>query len=270
MRSIPPAAGVADDARRSPVKVVRRAFLLLDLLTTAGGRLTLQQLTAQSELPVGTVHRLLQTLVHAGYVRQNASKVYSLGPQMIWVGGNAGRVLGSWARTELSKLVRATGETASLAILDGHQAIYVGQSPSTHNLRMLTELGRRVPLHSTAAGKALLASLPDAQVDRLISAATLKAMTPATITTADGLHAELRAIRDRGYATELGEHEIGVTALAVAVPGPDQLAVTVSGPSNRLSADIGPQLQPLMLEVATTLTRMSAADDLAPPPPGQR
>lgn len=261
MSTFPQSSAVANEVGvdRGRVKVVHRALQLLDLLGAASGQASLQQLTADSALPVGTVHRLLQALVQAGYVRQTDTKIYSLAPQAIWVGGNAGRVLGFWSRPELSRLVQATGETASLAILDGQAATYVGQAPSTHTLRMLTELGLRVPLHSTAAGKALLSALPDDAVSDIIARSGLPKLTGSTITSPSKLAAELELIRRQGYAIELGEHETGVTGVAVAIGKPDLLAAVVSGPSHRLTPEVATGVVPLLHDVCRNLADLSAA-----------
>lgn len=233
------------------VKVIRRAFVLLDVLASSGGELSLQDLVRFSGLPVGTVHRLLQTLTQGGYVRQDDSRVYLLGPRLMWLGGRAGRILGAWARPQLSALVSQTGETASLVVLSGAQAIYVAQAPSAHSLRTLTELGLRVPLHATAAGKVLLAAATDSAVDALLGPGELSRITATTVTDRQALLRELAEAREKGYALEHGEQEVGVTALAVGVPGQPHLAVSISGPSHRMP----------LRQVGDLVTSMVAAAD---------
>ena len=102
----------------------------------------------------------MRTLVNRGYVRQEASRRYTLGSRLIRLGETSSRMLGTWLRPFLAQLVRETGETANLAMLDGNEVVYIAQVPSPHSMRMFTEPGRRVLPHCTAVGKALLAQLP--------------------------------------------------------------------------------------------------------------
>ncbi|MEU8139438.1 IclR family transcriptional regulator, partial [Streptodolium elevatio] len=150
-------------AERAPggVQSLERAFDLLEVLADAGGVLGLSDLAARSGLPMPTIHRLVRTLVRLGYLRQDASRRYTLGPRLIRLGETAGRLLGSWARPYLAELMESTGETANLAVLESGEVVYVGQVPSRHSMRMFTEVGRRVQPHCTAVGKALLAQLPE-------------------------------------------------------------------------------------------------------------
>ena len=144
----------------SAVRSLERAFELLEHLADGGGEMALTELAEASGLPLPTIYRLMRTLVNRGYVRQEPSKRYSLGPRLIRLGETAGRLLGSWAQPVLAELVNEVGETANMAVLEGDEVVYVAQVPSRHSMRMFTEVGRRVRPHCTGVGKALLAQLP--------------------------------------------------------------------------------------------------------------
>ncbi len=103
-------------------------------------------------------------------------------------------------------------------MLDGEMAVYVAQAASSHSVRMFTEVGRRVHLHSTGVGKALLGELPEAAVRDIAVRAGLAAAT-RTITDVEALLAAVGEIRERGYAVDDGEQEVGVRCFAVVVPG---------------------------------------------------
>jgi IclR family acetate operon transcriptional repressor len=105
-------------------------------------------------------------------------------------------------------------------------------------MRIFTEVGNRVALHCTGVGKALLAAVPPDQATRLIAAAPLAARTAATITDPAALQAEIALIRARGYALDEGEMEVGVRCVAVGLPGAAPMAVSVSGPSARMTDDL--------------------------------
>ena len=135
----------------------------------------------------------------------------------------------------LRGLAELTGESANLAVLTQGRAEYVAQAPGRHTMRTFTEVGNRVELHCTGVGKALLAAADPPQAGRLIATAPLAAQTPATITDTAALQAEIALIRDRGYALDEGEMEIGVRCVAVGLPGATPMAVSVSGPAVRMT-----------------------------------
>ncbi|MFC0435281.1 IclR family transcriptional regulator [Kutzneria buriramensis] len=238
------------------VQSVERTFELLELMAEAGGEVALSQLAASSGLPLPTIHRIMRTLVGGGYVRQQPSRRYALGPRLIRLGETASRTLGAWARPYLAELTEVTGETSNMAVLDGDQVVYVAQAPSRHSMRMFTEVGRRVDAHCTAVGKAILAQLPDDTVAQVLARAQMKPQTERSITTVDAMRTELTSIREQGYAVDDGEQEIGVRCLAVAVPGsPSNAAISISGPETRMSMIAVDEVVPLLIKAAKVLAR---------------
>ncbi len=250
------ADGAASSAKReksSPgsVQSVDRTFQILECLSDAGGQLSLSDLASRSGLPMPTIYRLLRTLVTHGYVRQLQSRQYALGPRLINLGVSASSMLGEWGRPWLSGLVDALGETANLCMLDGDRATYVAQVPSRHTMRAFTEVGRRVYLHSTGVGKALLAQLDDDRIAELIGRTGMPAATPATITDLDALLTEVNRIRTEGYAVDDGEQEIGVHCVAVPVgDAANPIAISVSGPTPRMTGDLLDRAVPLLQSAA--------------------
>jgi Transcriptional regulator len=254
---------VPEPVRGGGVQSLDRAFALLEHLADAPGPdgVALSELAARSGLPLPTIHRLVRTLVASGHVRQLPSRRYALGPRLIRLGEAASRMLGEWARPQLTALVEATGESANLAMLDGDAVVYVAQVPSRHAMRMFTEVGRRVPAHCTGVGKALLATLPPAEARALITRTGLPAATPHTITDPDALMRELDRIRARGYAVDDAEQELGVRCVAVAIPGaPSATAISVSGPAARVTWEAVENFAPRLRAAAEALAgQLSAA-----------
>ena len=245
-----------DTAAAGGVQSVERVFDLLERLADAGGELGLSQLSAASGLPLPTIHRLMRTLVARGYARQLPSRRYALGPRLIRLGEGATRLLGAWARPQLAGLVETVGETANMAMLDGDMVVYVAQVPSRHSMRMFTEVGRRVYPHCTGVGKAVLAQLPEAAVRDIVGRTGMPAQTPQTITDPDALVAELERIRQRGYAVDEGEQEVGVRCFSVAVRGaPTPTAISVSGPETRVTLESAARVVPLLQRAAAELSR---------------
>lgn len=234
------------------VQSVERAFDLLELMADEGGSIGVSQLATRSGLPMPTIHRLLQSMLRRGYVRQDQTRRYTFGPGLIRLGDSASRMLGSWAMPHLSKLVEEVGETSNMAIFEGDSIVYVAQAPSQHWVRMFTEVGRRVMPHCTGVGKALLSTLDDDQVLQIVARAGMPPQTEHTITTPEALIAELHQIRAVGFAVDHEEQEIGVRCVAMPVRGaPAPLAISISGPSGRVTTD-------RVAEIAPALSRATA------------
>jgi IclR family acetate operon transcriptional repressor len=246
------------------VQSLERAFTLLELMAEDGGEVSLSRLAVGSGLPLSTIHRLVRTLVARGYVRQLPSRRYVLGPRLIHLGESSSRTVGSWARPHLTDLVDGTGETANMAMLDGDRVVYVAQVPSRHSMRMFTEVGRRVHLHCTGVGKALLAQLPRETARELVERAGMPRRTARTITDLDVLMSQLDRIAAQGYAVDDGEQEAGVRCIAVPVlGGPGLTALSVSGPEGRLPAEAVPKLAELLRATAAELAAELREDRVA-------
>ncbi len=251
-------------AQGDGVQSLERAFLLLELMAEDGGEVPLSRLAVASGLPLSTIHRLVRTLVARGYARQLPSRRYVLGPRLIHLGESSSRTLGTWARPHLEDLVEGTGETANMAMLDGDRVVYVAQVPSRHSMRMFTEVGRRVHLHCTGVGKALLAQLPRETARELVERAGMPRRTARTITDLDVLMAQLDRIAAQGYAVDDGEQEAGVRCIAVPVlGGPGLTALSVSGPEGRLPAEAVPKLAELLRVTAAELAAELREDRVA-------
>ncbi|MEJ7706422.1 MAG: IclR family transcriptional regulator [Nocardioidaceae bacterium] len=236
------------------VQSVDRAFSLLELIADTGGSVGLSELAAASGLPLPTIHRLLRSLVSQGYVRQEASRRYALGPRLIRLGESASRMLGSWAIPYLTDLVNEIGETANMAMLDGESVVYVAQVASPHSMRMFTEVGRRVLPHSTGVGKALLSTLSDAEIRAIVAATGMPARTEKTLTTPQALLDSLAIDREVGYSIDDGEQELGVRCVAVPVENaPVRVAISVSGPDSRVPESRVHEIAPVLQRIAEKL-----------------
>lgn len=247
----------------SNVHSLERAFELLELLASVDGSSGLSELSAASGLPLATIHRLMATLVGLGYVRRAAARRYVLGPRLIHLGDSATRRLGTLAASSLAELVDLTEETANLAVLEGDGVVYLAQAPGRHAMRMFTEPGRRVDPHCTAVGKAMLAQLPTIRVREILSKTGMTRYTNTTITDIEMLLRHLEEIREQGYAMDEGEQEVGVRCIAVAlVDGPELAAISVSGPSTRISDATVSRVVPDLTRVALSLSHeLNATDD---------
>jgi IclR family acetate operon transcriptional repressor len=228
-----------------------RAMTTLETIATHGGVLGVSQIAAHSGLSVPTVHRIVRTLVDLGYLRQEPSRRYALGPRLLLLADSSSAILRSTAQPHLARLVDELGETANLAVLDGHQVAYVAQVPSRHAMRMFTEVGKRVMPHCTAVGKALLLGTSPDGVRLLLERNGMPRRTDRTITDPEVYLQQLAAAARDGYTLDDGEQEIGVRCVAVPVlAAPVTLALSISGPAPRMTPDLVQRAVPLLQQVA--------------------
>lgn len=247
---------MAEKAAAGGVQSVERVFELLELITDAGGEVTLSELSSSTDLPLPTIHRLLRTLVLKGYARQLPNRRYALGPRLIRLGEGANKQLGALARPQLKMLVDRLGETSNMAVLDSDMVVYIAQVPSPHSMRMFTEVGRRAHTHDTGVGKAILAQLNDDVVRNIVTRAGMPTPTEKSIGSVDQLLAELERIRERGYSIDEQEQELGVRCFAMSIPdAPAPLAISVSGPISRVDQAFADRAIPMLREAAEQISR---------------
>ncbi len=238
------------EADRGRVQSLDRALDILEALAGAGQGIGIVDLSARVGLHASTAHRLLATLVARGYARQSPrSQRYSLGTRVLQLGRSFHdrSDLRLESHRYLQQLTEKSGETANLVMRDGDEAVYIDQVQSPHLVRMFAEIGRRVPLHSTAGGKAILAYWDAAELNRLVRERGLPGKTARTITSPTGLTAALAEVRRCGFATDDEEQEEGVRCVAGPVrdqTGDVVAALSLSGPITRMTrariAELGP------------------------------
>jgi DNA-binding IclR family transcriptional regulator len=214
------------------VQSVQRAAALLQAIADSADPQTAPDLAERCGLNRSTAWRILSTLEDEGLVdRDPATSRYSIGHALA-------RLAAAGAdRPHLEDLSRRTGETVSLAVPRGLQLVYVDQVQAPH-VMAADWLGRAVPLHATSTGKALLAWLPNGELEAAL-AQPLARFTDATITEAAKLRDELGRVRRRGYAVSRGELEAalwGVSAPLLDRRGRAVAVVSVWGAEGRLRA----------------------------------
>src|SRR5712692_11612999 len=247
------------------VQSVERTLDLLEYLARSSGWMGISELSNATGQPVGTIHRLLMTLVARNYVvRDGRTRRYTLGPAFRRLAGISLQTP-DWAEIGtplLRDLVEISGETANLAVMEGDRAVYVAQVQPRRMVRMFTELGNRVYLHCTGCGKVLLAYQPDSVIASIIAETGLPGFTDTTITDPGQLKQELEMIRQQGYAIDNGEQEEGVRCIAAAVYDPRGkviAALSISGPGSRLDSRRIPTLLPHLKRISAAISSALAA-----------
>ena len=196
------------------------AFDILDLLASAPGPVSMTDIVRGLDLPKSSVFRLLRTLESLDAVRRNEQdKRYSLGRKF----DGYSRALPTPSVVErfledAGPVLRPLDETTQLGVLAGLNVTFVACIDSTKPVRLVSFVGRTLPAHASATGKAILAFGPEEQIEAVI-AAGLPALTEATITDPDAFRAEMQQIRERGYATESEESTSNLSCLAAPVWG---------------------------------------------------
>jgi len=234
-------AGGEEFDRRAGVRAVENALRLLQLFRE---REVLGVSETARLLDVGrsTAHRLLTTMRAHGFVVQDSSRAYRVGPALRELGAAIAEpgVARGRCRPYMQALCDELGETVNLVSLRGTDAVFVDSVETTRPLRVAGREGVVLPAYAVSAGKALLAALPVDVVRELYTDEALTPLTERTLRTRTALEAELDIVRQRGYAANIGESERGITAAACVVPdlaASERLAIAVSAPSSRVHDD---------------------------------
>jgi DNA-binding IclR family transcriptional regulator len=224
----------------NPVQAVARAFGLLEALATRD-EAGLVELARHVSLHPSTAHRLLASLIECGYAMQSPTTGrYRLGRKVLELASGSkardSRLL-AITRPHLEAIRATVDETTNLVGLDGLSAVYLDQVESRHAVRLFAEPGRRVPAHTSGAGKAMLAYQDGGLLDKLLATEPFERLTARSITTAAALREELTRVRRRGYALDNEEYEEGVSCVGAPIfdsLGDACAAISVSAPSVRL------------------------------------
>jgi len=242
------------------VPAVMRSLDILELFLDHP-RLSAREIAEKLDLPRTTVHELLVTLVARSYLISVPGQpvVYRLGVSVLGLSAAfAGQLdLVREAQEVAQEVAAACDEAVHVAVLDGTDVIYLVKVDSTHPVRMVSAVGRRLPAHCTAVGKMLLSSLDRAGLDALVPEGALAAMTPASITDPDRLRGELDRVRAADVAVDDGESDSAVRCVAAPVrdhTGRTVAAMSVSAPIIRWTPSAHEEWTRLVRQGAVTLS----------------
>jgi DNA-binding IclR family transcriptional regulator len=251
------------------IRSVAKALTIINILAESRRPMPLAEIARKMGMAKSTIHGLLSTLRDYGYVEQSDfDGNYRLGIILFEIGS---KVADNWdvrkiAAPYIQKLVQETGETVHLVVLDKGEVLYIDKHESTQSLRIVSEIGSRLPAHCTGVGKALLAFMSPSEVKRLIAAKGLKRYTKKTITDPEKLEVELARIRKQGYAED--DEEIMESLRCVAAPlwdhnGKACAAISISGPLARMDQQ---RMQLLKEHIVQTAMDISANLGYRPKP----
>lgn len=222
-----------------PIKTTRTTFEILELLVSEGDA-SLETLSAELGRPKSTIHDHVISLRNLGYVVK-LDETYRVSTRLLDMGESARRRMDIFppAKQEVDSLGKQTGEHASLAIEENGETVLLYVSKGENALDLGVSEGFRLAMPTNAPGKAMLAFLPDERVESILAERGLPEITPNTITSREGLSAELAQIREQGYATDRGERVEGVRAIATPILANGDVlgALTISAPANRMTGE---------------------------------
>ncbi|EMA35387.1 IclR family transcriptional regulator [Halobiforma nitratireducens] len=252
------------------IRATKTSFEVVHTLQEIGPA-RLSDIAERLDMAESTTHRHLQTLRDLRYASRDGEQ-YQLGLRFTRL-GRAARTrdpADEMTRSHVQQLAEETGERAQFVVEDHGLGIYVHVETGSRAVRAGFGVGRQIHLHSSSAGKAILAHSSRERVDRILDKWGLPVLTDHTITDRDEFYDELEGVRERGVAFNRKEHVDGINGIAVPVMCNDEIlgALTVAGPSHRLTGDRFEQEVPDMmlaaaneLELNVTYSSPERADD---------
>lgn len=227
--------------RSGQVQSLVRALRLLSVVAKADDGLTLTETANRAGLPVSSAHRLLSTLQQERFVRFDQERTRWFVGVEAFVAGSGflrSRDLVAVARPYMRHLMEESGETVSLAVEEGGQAIYLAQVECRQLMRALASPGQRVPLHSSAVGKAMIAYAGAPRKAALMDSVKLERFTERTIVTEKAFAAAVAEAKERRFAVDDEEHAIGLRCVAAPIFNEAReaiAAISLSGPKARVT-----------------------------------
>lgn len=231
---------MARETDKNMVATTGTVFGIIEALQSENGA-RVSELAEELDLAKSTIHRHLSTLKERGYVVKEGDE-YHPGLRFLDIGQHARQRKDAYvmAKPKVKKIAEETGERAQFMVEENGRAVYVHIVRGENAVRTDPGIGNGIPLHSTSAGKAILAYLPEWQVQDLIEGGYLTEETPETITDSEELRQDLAEIRERGYSLNEQENLNGLRAVGVPIKGANGTiigALSVSGPTHRLKGD---------------------------------
>ena len=257
-------AATPDDAGRGLVKSAERAVRIMETLADSSERLTLAGLQERTGYPRSSLYALLHTLAALKWIEgSDGEQAFGIGPRALLCGTaylDRDPAM-PFVTPQIERLRDEVGYTTHYARLDGPNVIYLATREATDSRRLTSRVGRQLPAHATALGKALLAELTMHEVDRTVPTDRLARVTENTLITHSDLHADLDETRKRGWAREKEENTRGLRCVAATVgyriPATD--AISCSMPVDTVTDEemhkVADAVQRHCTELAGTLRR---------------
>ncbi len=244
---------------------VEKTLQIIETMASAREPLRLAEIAQQVQMPASTTLRMINTLVQQGYAYQEPNTLrYGLTLRFTQIGSQVSAQLSirDIAHPILVKLSKDFKESACLAIEEDMEVIYIDVVDGPDGMLKITQrIGKRAPMHSTGVGKLMLTQYSPEKLARLLERKGLARLTPNTVSTMEDLQKEMELIRQRGYALDDEECELGARCLAAPVrnfEGKIVAAISLSGPISRMNLKRITEVAPSLMEAANEIARVLA------------
>ena len=223
---------------------------MLEIVAQASDGLSNAEISRKLNIPKSSASYILRTLENQGYLGRDAeSGKYRVGLKILSLsrGALGGLDVRGVALPIMRRLMQQTGLTCHLAVLDGSEAVYIEKVEPEGFIRMDTWVGRRMRVHATSVGKAIVAHIPQDQLQAILNKGGMEKRTPKTITSVARLLKELEKVRAEGYAVDDEENNLGARCVAASIfdeRGSVLASLGLSGTTQQVS----PQTMPRILE----------------------
>jgi len=237
-----------------------RLFQIIEFLASSGDWVSVRTMARELRISAASTYRALNSLKKLGYVRQDhKDSKYQLTLKIAWLSAQVldRQQLRQIAHPFLQHLTSVTNETTHLAVLEGTEFVYIDKVDNTQAVRMRSRVGQRGKLHSTAAGKAMLAFLPEAELQSVLRRLEFTALTYNTITDEVRFREQLALIRRQGYGIDDEENEVGIRCIGSPVfdhAGRLSGALSISGWTISMTRERLPQLAPELLQTCQRIS----------------
>ena len=240
---------------------VGKALAVLDQIASYGRPVRFTELLGDSPLPKATLYRFVQTLNNQGMLQYDPERqTYTPGLRLVrlahaaWAQSSLAPV----ARPHLDALSHETGETVHLAQLDHAQVLYVDKRNARDPVEMFSQAGKVGPAYCTGVGKAMLAFLPEPELNTVLAQQSWHRFTATTHVSGESLRRELADIRGEGLSFDREEHEADIICVATPILNSQSRplgALSVTGTTRRTSLDTLRDLGPRLKQAAQAIAQ---------------
>lgn len=243
-----------------PIKVLDKSLSVLELLLQKGSSMNMTELSEKLGFYPSTIHRILDTLKHWGYVEQDShTQKYQLGLKALELGMAKFHQMDlvREATPYLKELVNQCNETVHLGVLEEGEVLYLAKEESSQTIRMISYVGKRAPLHCTALGKVLLAYLSAEERIKILGEKVLPRLTENTITDKRELEKELVKVKKQGFALDREENEKDVRCVAAPIrnyQGEVIAALSISSPIFRIDENAQNNLTEALIKTSREIS----------------
>ncbi|MDO4553829.1 MAG: IclR family transcriptional regulator C-terminal domain-containing protein [Lachnospiraceae bacterium] len=246
---------------KNPIQVSERIFHTIECLAQ-NGPMGLLELSSELELNKSTVHRILNSLIYMDYVKQDPDTLkYTLSLKFCRISNQilSQNSVIDLTRPYLKELAELSGEIVHLVEIEGVHAVYIDKVEATHNsVRLISKVGKSIPLYCSGVGKAMLADMEDDKIRSIWEQSDIQRFTEHTITDFDQFMERIREVRKDGYATDDEENELGVRCVAISVKdykGKTKYAISISAPIARMEKKRMKELAKELVKVREQLAK---------------